>query len=347
MPGFVKTVLLFIVEGPCDRLRLHSLEAMLTLRTLILTLALFGGITSVIASGGEPGKYDLSFPEGVSVSQNTIYIPFRMVGRLVAVQARVDTVEGLFFLDTGASDLLLNERYFERETMTANREAIGAAGSLGTLAIRKVDTLFWDALEITDLEGHVVSLQQIEDKKKTRVIGILGFPVFKDYEVLIDYSIRQLIVTRTDKKGVRLDPDAIFQRPVDSLEFRLIGHTIVIRGEINGVKVKLGLDTGAELNLLDAGVKRKALDNFEILRRTTMTGAGTKEVEVIAGVLYGLTMDIEQTIGMRTLLTKMWRVNDAMGTDLDGVLGYEFLFNKRTLINYKKEKLYFFPPIKS
>lgn len=330
-----------------ERQCLYSFDNMLTLRTLVISLVFLTLTTDATATTGNPGRFDVAFPEGVSVSQNTIYIPFRMVGRLIAVEARVDTVRGVFFLDTGASHLLLNERYFASETRMASTEAIGAAGSLGTLSVRDVDTLFWDALEITNLEGHVVSLAQIEDKKRTRVVGVLGFKVFKDYEVLIDYSIRQLIVTRTDKKGNRLDPDAIFQRPVDSLDFRLIGHTIVMRAQINGVKVKLGLDTGAELNLLDAGVKRQALDNFEILRRTTMTGAGTKEVEVIAGVLYGLTMDIEQTIGMRTLLTKMWRINDAMGTDLDGVLGYEFLFNKRTLINYKKKKLYFFPPIKS
>lgn len=289
----------------------------------------------------------VSFPQGVSVTQNTIYIPFRMVGRLIAVEARVDTQQGFFFLDTGASDLLLNQNYFEGESTIASTNSFGVGGDIGQLSTRRVDTLFWDGLEIMDLEGHVVSLTHIEETKRTKVIGILGFKVFRDFEILIDYSIRQLIVTRVDKKGNRLDRDAIFQVPIDSMDFKLIGHAIVISAQVNGVKLRLALDTGAELNLLDVRVKRKVLDNFEILRRTTMMGAGHKEIEVLAGVLHGVDLTIDQKIGMRTLLTRMWNVNDAMGTNLDGILGYEFLFDKRVLINYKKEKLYFFEPLRS
>ena len=34
-------------------------------------------------------------------------------------------------------------------------------------------------------------------------------------------------------------------------------------------------------------------------------------------------------------------MNEAFGTNLDGILGYEFFAQKRTIINYQKEKLYF------
>ena len=301
---------------------------------------------SLCATGGIV-NCSVSFPQGVTVSQNTIYIPFRMIGRLIAVEAKVDTQQGFFFLDTGASDLLLNKHYFEGESAIASTNSYGVGGDIGQLMTHRVDTLFWDGLEIKDLQGHVVSLKHIEETKRAKVLGILGYKVFSNFEILIDYSIRQLIITRVDKKGNRLDRDAIFQAPVDSLDFKLIGHAIVIPAQVNGIKLKLALDTGAELNLLDVKVKRKVLDNFEILRRTTMMGAGRKEIEVLAGILYGVDLDVDQKIGMRTLLTRMWKVNDAMGTKLDGILGYEFLFDKRALINYKKEKLYFFEPLRS
>jgi hypothetical protein len=270
-----------------------------------------------------------------------------MVGRLIAVEARVDTQQGMFFLDTGASDLLLNRKYFDGESTLSSTSTAGIGGEFGRLSTRRVDTLFWDGLEIMDLVGHVIPLTHIEETKNAKVIGILGYKVFRDFEVLIDYSIRQLIVTRVDKRGNRLDPNAIFQIPTDSMEFKLIGHAVVLTGRVSGIKLKFALDTGAELNLLDVRVKRRVLDNFEILRRTTMMGAGEKEIEVLAGILYGVDLDVDQNIGMRTLLTRMWKVNDAMGTSLDGILGYEFLFDKRVLINYKKEKLYFFEPLRS
>lgn len=297
--------------------------------------------------GGPTINCRVAFPSAVNLSQNTIYIPFRAVGRLIAVDARVDTTEGLFILDTGASDLLLNENYFESERTYSSRTAVGVIGEVGPLKTRMVDTLIWDLLEIENLEGHVVSLSHIEEKKNIRLVGVLGYKVFQDFEILIDYSIRQLIITRVDKDGRRMDPQAIYQSPVDSLNFKLRGHVMVIRAQVNGVRLDLGLDTGAELNLLDVGVKRSVLDNFEILRRVTMTGAGEEEIELVAGILYGVDLGVEQVTGMRTLLTRMWKVNQAFGAGLDGVLGYEFLFDKRTLINYKKGKLYFFEPIKS
>ena len=61
----------------------------------------------------------LSFPQAVQISPNTIRIPFTWVGRLPAVTARIDTTEGIFFFDTGAERLLLNERYFTGDTRLA------------------------------------------------------------------------------------------------------------------------------------------------------------------------------------------------------------------------------------
>ena len=44
---------------------------------------------------------------------------------------------------------------------------------------------------------------------------------------------------------------------------------------------------------------------------------------------------------MNTVLINFDGMFEAYGVFLDGVLGYEFLKQKRTIINYKKEKLYF------
>ena len=44
---------------------------------------------------------------------------------------------------------------------------------------------------------------------------------------------------------------------------------------------------------------------------------------------------------MKTVLTNLRKMNAAFGTRLDGVLGFEFFAQKRTIINYRKKKLYF------
>ena len=73
-----------------------------------------------------------------------------------------------------------------------------------------------------------------------------------------------------------------------------------------------------------------------------LTGASGKKIEVLAGKLYRVKLtDNIYFEPMTTILTNLNKMNEAFCTSLDGVMGYEFLRQKRTIINYKKEKLYF------
>ena len=69
---------------------------------------------------------NLSFPQAAIADVNTIYIPFTLVGQLIMVEARVDTVSGFFMLDTGSEKLVLNKQYFEAGE---NGRAIAAVGN--------------------------------------------------------------------------------------------------------------------------------------------------------------------------------------------------------------------------
>ena len=44
---------------------------------------------------------------------------------------------------------------------------------------------------------------------------------------------------------------------------------------------------------------------------------------------------------MKTIITNLNNMNKAFGTNLDGILGHDFFAQKRVIINYQKEKLYF------
>lgn len=285
----------------------------------------------------------LHFPEAVVTNPNTIYIPFSLVGRLIAVEARVDTFQGTFVLDTGAERLLLNQRYFSRPTASSSQvNAVGNTGQVVNVEKRWIDTLHWDNLFFKNVQANVVDLSHIERKKHIRLIGILGYNVFKDFEVFLDFQLQQIVLTRLDRKGFRIDSTAIWETPVDSVDFRLARHFIVLKGRVGASQLKFGLDSGAELNLIDRRVKRKVLDNFEIVKRVRMLGAGQNTIEVLAGTLKDVQVGQQQTERMRTLLTNLSEMNVNFGTRLDGILGYEFLSTRRTLINYKRKKLYFF-----
>jgi hypothetical protein len=271
---------------------------------------------------------------------NTIHIPFSLTGRLITIEGRIGDVVGNFFFDTGAERLILNQSYFE-SGKDLSSTSIGSNGTIDLVRKQPIDTLHLDRLFTLDLNAHVIDLSHIEAKKNIQVRGIIGYNVFKDFEILIDYPAKVITLSRLDKWGEPLEARRMWELKSDSIRFFLQHHMITFKGEVGGKKLIFTLDTGAELNLLDRLVGKKVLRHFEILKRIKMSGVGTKEVEVLAGLLIDLKCADQEPEPMYTLLTNLDEMNQAFGTQIKGVLGYEFLQNKRILINYKKEKLYF------
>ena len=288
---------------------------------------------------------ELSFPQS-NPHINTIYIPFHLVGRLMIVQARVDTVSGNFIVDTGSERLLLNRDYMAGNP--ADR-MITAVGNTGLLHAREhqVDSLHLDQLRISNLLAHVVDLDHIETKKNTKIIGILGYNVFKDFELFIDFPNSRIVLSRVNKHGNRLDPVPSWEVPYDSLTFELKKHFIVVRTIVNKMDLEMILDSGAELNLIDRRVNKRVIEKFTVIKRVNLIGMGKRQVEVIAGVLHDVHCGNQSSSRMNTLLTSLDEINNAFHISVDGVLGYEFLNQRRTMINYQKRKLYFFGPSRS
>ena len=102
---------------------------------------------------------ELSFPLAVQTDPNTVYIPFRLVGRLIAVEARADTVAGAFILDTGAERLLLNKNHY-RDRRIEQLVSMGNTGAVQAAGERWVDSLIWDNLFFKHVQADVVDLFQ-------------------------------------------------------------------------------------------------------------------------------------------------------------------------------------------
>ncbi|MEP6796381.1 MAG: hypothetical protein ABJB16_18780 [Saprospiraceae bacterium] len=323
---------------------------------MIRNLFIFFNLLSISVCYGKGGNEEpvgtnifcaLSFPEAARPNLNTIYIPFSLVGHLIVVQANADTLSGNFILDTGSERLVLNQQYFKPDFGNRTVVATGNTGMVSSVTEMKVDTLLLDRLFILNLRAHVVDLSHIEEKKNARIIGILGYDVFEDFELFIDFQNSRIVLSRLDRNGVRLDSIRNWEIPHDSLKFELKRHVIVVDGYVNTIRLHLMLDSGAELNLIDRKTNRKALDRFTIIKRVNLIGIGKRQVEVIAGTLNDMKVGNEHCASMNTLLTSLDDINESFGVSLNGVLGYEFLSKRRVMINYKKRKLYFFDPLRS
>ncbi len=303
---------------------------------VLLHMATTSGTSSSLA-------YEISFPKAEVLSAHTVRVPFRMAGNLVLLESQIGNVKGNVLLDTGSKRLLLNSNHFQGQSLSRGLLAYGQTGIVEEVATKKVDSLGWNGFLLGKLQAHVLDLTHIEHQKRIRLIGILGFEVLEPFEVFVDYHLQQITLIRLDKAGNKMDSVGILETPEDSLSFNRKGHMIVLKGVSNGIRLKLGLDTGAEINILDPKVIRKVKANFEVTKRTLLRGAGKKEIEVLAGRFYRLQVGHIRCGPLMTLASKMDDLNKiVVGTSLDGILGFPFLSGKRMLINYRKRKLYFF-----
>ncbi len=307
---------------------------------LFILLFFIGSLAQATA-----GKDKLvSFPKAEILSEHTTRIPFKLVDNLIIIEAELMDRRGNFIIDTGSETLILNKSHFKSKA-TKHHESRSTSGVIDLIdnpLEKRLKEFIINDIKLENKHSDVIDLSHIESSKKIHLLGIIGYNILKDYEVFIDMYLNQITLTRIDKNGDRLDKRPMLETIVDTVDFQLKRYTIVLETYVDDHKLKFGLDTGAEYNQLNKRSSRKILKYFYPSERLMLMGASGKKIEVMAGKLYRVKLtDNIYFAPMETLLTNLNQLNEAFGTSLDGVLGYEFFRQQRTIINYKKEKLYF------
>jgi hypothetical protein len=310
----------------------------------LIYICLCIGIAGWYGHASVPGPLPKVLADFPWTQPNIIRIPFRLSGALITVQAKVDTVEGTFIFDTGASNLLLNQRYFKSSGFAS--EAGGVTGKVKVKGKIKTDSVILDELERRSITADLMDMTHIERAKKIRVVGIIGYSVFEGYEILFDYSASVLTLVRHNEKGVLFEniPDWEYE-PIGHFPLLVKDHIAMLSIQFGRKKKVFGLDSGAEQNLLDLVVGKAFLkNNFTVLKRVKLNGTGSNSVEVMTGNLANGRLDTFQFKPMATILTNMQDINTVYQTNLEGILGYEFLSQTPMSINYKKRRITFYRP---
>ncbi|WP_456442779.1 hypothetical protein [Psychroserpens sp.] len=286
----------------------------------------------------------LSFPQAELLSSNTTRIPFKLVDHLIVIEAQLLNQKGNFIIDTGSESLILNKNHFKGQNSNLDqlKQTTGVIDFIDNPLEKHLREFIIKDLVIENMLSDVIDLSHIEISKKMHLLGIIGYDILKDYEIFVDMYLNQITLSKVNTKGEKLDDSVYLEKTIDSVDFKLKKHTIVIEATVDGQILKFGLDTAAEYNQLNKKINKEVLKQFFPKRRIQLIGASGKKIEVLAGKLYRVKLTESIYFGpMQTILTNLNQMNNAFGTKLDGVLGYEFFRQQRTIINYKKEKLFF------
>jgi predicted aspartyl protease len=271
-------------------------------------------------------------PEGRSASET---VPFRLAGRanpLILVPVHVNEQGPFaFILDTGASHCLLSPELAGTLALPLEGEtdAAGACGSvklaLSHAASMAVGSVRRDAIEVAITD----ELKRIGTFIGSRVDGDLGFGFLQHFAVTIDYQARVLCLA-PGSEGSNGSPSRNPFRLADASNPLILVQVLVNdQGPFEFV-----LDTGTSRTMLSSELAAKMAIETSDDSPAAGGGLGGK-IEIVKGKLRSLAVGNavvrEHAIGAGDFLAML---SDAVGTKLDGIIGYNFLKEFRVTIDY-------------
>ncbi|MEO1654393.1 MAG: retropepsin-like aspartic protease, partial [Bacteroidota bacterium] len=184
-----------------------------------------------------------------------------------------------------------------------------------------------------------VDLSHLEKVREEKILGLIGFQLFKNYEVFLDYFSSRLILYKLNKLGLRLATQMGTNQVLARFPLKMQGHLATVEARIANHKLRFGIDTGAETNILDIASRGKVLQHFQILKRAVLQGTDGRRVEVLKGKVNHFRIADVAYPRLEAILTTMKGLNRGYGTDLDGVLGFHFLSRYPSSINFIKKEM--------
>ena len=270
---------------------------------------------------------------------NTITIPFKLVGKLIVIEATAGGQTGNFILDTGNADLVLDAYHFNGQA--SGRQLSGLDGRSVAVSFTRANLILggqkWWAVE-----AMLHPLEHLEQNKDISFLGIIGTKIFAEHQLTIDYQKREVLL----RKGQRNDPLGVDDRgrhPDAVFTFHWKAGIPTIEAQLEHTVLHLGVDTGAEINLLDPAIVQSIRDYVQPAGIMRLIGMTRQPRKVQLANLYNLRIADQICPELKVAIHSLNHLNrrTAKGKgDLDGLIGYEFLSRFRLTFHFKKQEIY-------
>jgi hypothetical protein len=267
----------------------------------------------------------------------TTSVSFQLKRNLIVFHASVNGKDGLFILDTGVSEIILNNRYFKGRH--ANGKFYGVSGNEME---RKIEFIRFN---LGGFEKKVVAIvvdfTALEKATGLEVLGVVGNGIFKNCEVVLDYIFKELTIYQLDKKGNPWTLKSLHHSPLDTLSLIIERGVPFLEVNVNGQRLKMSIDSGASANVMDIRVIERLNSTILLIKEGLMASFGSDEVKVESRIIEKLNVGKLPCPPMKTLFVNLDHLNlNRIGKKVDGILGYEFLSNFRVAINFRKKEIY-------
>ncbi len=279
---------------------------------------------------------------GLPSSADCTRIPFELIQKMIVVRAIINGVAGNFIVDTGVSGLVLNNQHFRGRD--SNRQFCSVLGEISPMEVNYVD-LELGAFVKKNMYAEIIPLNISITERQIVIIGLIGCNVFRNSTLLIDYEQEQLVICEPQKGNGELTSNFNAYGGKDEIpitfDLCFTGQLPYIRLKAGVFVLKLILDTGAGITVIDENYKGKW--QISLVEEIVVGSLGQKPYRSEKFLLDGFQMG-ERYFKMKAIFFNMTPVNQRIaGPDIDGIAGYELLNAFKTLIDFRKRKVYLWP----
>ncbi|MGE8221615.1 MAG: aspartyl protease family protein [Stenotrophomonas sp.] len=186
-----------------------------------------------------PAMADDSYIED---ARGTTRVPFDLINNHVYVEAEVDGQPARFLVDTGAINLLTPTAAKRLGLTTAGRLSVhGAGDNASDLGLAQARHLRIGGAHLANPVFHIIDLGQQINSMGVPHDGFIGYETFLRFVTTFDYGARVLSFTRPGH----------YQPPANAvvLPFEQDDRAPVLNGELDGIPLRLWLDTGSRNSL--------------------------------------------------------------------------------------------------
>ena len=264
-----------------------------------------------------------------NVREDDFLADFKLVGGLIFVQGVHDGEEASYILDTGAPGLILNNK-IDKENYD---DAYIASGLTGNTSIAEFTIEEFKILNITksDFRAYQMDLGHIEDEILHQFAGLVGGDLFDNTILLLDYPNRKWGTVKS------LAPFKVKH----SIPFTQEEHFIIVQVEIAGESMRMILDTGAEISILD-------LHASKLLRKSVLKDAGSTSIQSASRNNTSTNNVNVHKFKIQNLQVKNHEfsvlnfdfINEGLDKKLDGLIGFPFFEGKKIAFDFTSEMIY-------
>jgi len=287
--------------------------------------------------------------------KKSISVSFELINNLVILPVSINDSDTLrFILDTGINTALITE-LTSKDNLTLNYtketllQGLGSGKTVSAILSAnnqiKIGEITYSGLDVNVIMEDVFHLSTWLGMN---VHGILGYPVFKDFIVELNYASRTLTFHKPSEFKLR-QPFFPWQQPFFTLPLvmnetkpYIIGHLLQEDG--SRIPVKLLIDTGASHALwLDSFTNDKIVPPENTIEAYLGSGLNG-EMNGKVGRVPGFELGTFTFKNLPVAYPDSFSIANAIGIDnRNGSMGAEILRRFNVILNYSAHEMYLQP----